>query len=242
MNILENLINSMYKQISNSAEPKVIGVNNGVYQVEFSEKEIKKQKNWSIVESMFLLPKIEDLDIHNKKISKIRINNLTGILIKNAKATDLMGFSPYFFGCSYLVSRNFVNGLIAAEVNTDEYWLNEVVIKDTQNQFYLMYVPMIPDSEIKFNGSLLFPEREYLQRERSYFKVQSFKDYQALIDKGIMFSFEKIMLPVKYKTRNIISIQGASNLFFSKKLLEKMKLRNLSSFIIPKRQIELVFE
>ena len=39
----------MFIQISNSSEPKIIGVKNGVYQVEFSEKEIEKSEDFKLL-------------------------------------------------------------------------------------------------------------------------------------------------------------------------------------------------
>ena len=104
-----------------------------------------------------------------------------------------------------------------------------------------MYIPVIPETEIRFNESLIFPERQYLEPQKSYLKVETYKDYESLIEEGIMFNFERVVLPIKYRDRKIISIQGVGNLFFSTSLIEKLNLECITSFVIPNRQVELVF-
>jgi hypothetical protein len=55
-------------------------------------------------------------------------------------------------------------------------------------------------------------------------------------------NFEKIVLPERYESKKIISIQGLGNLFFSDKLVESCLKENLTSFRISNRKIEISFK
>ncbi len=226
----------LFKQISYNPEPSVIGVNNGIYQLEFKERDLKKNFNYEEIEQILMTFDIAGLN----KIKELPIEHLKGTLLKKAKVTDLMVFSPHLLGHKYLISQKVVDCL-KEMVATREYHLRKVEIEAVKENYYLLFVPMILTNEIDFTQARIFPEREYLSESRTYFEIDSYAEYQNLLDENPLVSFEKICLPKKYQNQDIISVQGAVDLFFSEQLIECLQEAEVTNFRIPKRQIELVF-
>src|SRR5690606_29131003 len=98
----------IFKQIRNSCEPKVIGVNNGVYQVEIDEKHLKKNDNYDEIRRLMYQTDLGFFIENRQRVFDLQIDQLKGKLLKKAKLTDIIGFSPHFFGFEYIVSQKFV--------------------------------------------------------------------------------------------------------------------------------------
>lgn len=49
----------MFRQLCTSAEPEVIGVNNGLYQVDIDEKTLRNNANYGVIETL-----IGEMDVH----------------------------------------------------------------------------------------------------------------------------------------------------------------------------------
>jgi hypothetical protein len=230
-----------FKQITNSAEPKIIGTKNGVYQIEIEDKDLETHPNHKELDRLFISGFKPSINKFNDEVQKIRIQPLKGKVIKKAKVTDLMGFCPYFFSCKYIVSEKIAEVFKSAKIDKSEFRLFPIKLINNDSKFYILFVPMIINEEIFFDQSLIYPSRQAIKENEDYLKIKSFKDYKECIDKSIFTNFEKVVLPKKHQEKGIISIQGISDLFFSERLLEKVSNQNLKSFRIPKRQIELSF-
>jgi hypothetical protein len=154
-----------------------------------------------------------------------------------------MGFTPFIFGFKYVVSENFINCLLDEGVEINEFRVFNIDIENLKENYYLLFVPMIPNSEIIFSKSLLFPEKELLlpRNERKYLQVTNHEEYMKLIKSNSFIRWERICLKSKFESRSIINLQGLSNLFFSDSLLNKMVDNNLSNVLI-KDDVQLVFE
>ena len=90
----------MYYNIRLDWNPKVIGVKNGVYQVEFYKRAYDK-KTYALIDSFFInnksnqYPNEIDLKFYFKKL-------------KSAKKTSFMSFSPHLNHCHFLVDKNTI--------------------------------------------------------------------------------------------------------------------------------------
>lgn len=233
----------MFKQVSNSSETTVIGVRNGIYQIEIDENELKKKKDYPLIEEFFLKAQLSDSSGYNHKVANLKLSTLKGHLLKGAKITDLMGFTPYFFGCPFVVSNEFVNCLLDCRVASTEYRLFNLKLKGVQQDFYLIWLPMIGLKEVNFLQSKIYRSKDMLNPNKEYVEigsVEDFEDYRA--KKRDLTSFEKISLPPTYSSRDIIFVQGIGNLFFSSRLIKTILSHDISGFTIPKLQVELTFD
>ena len=233
----------MFKQISYNPESKVIGVNNGVYQLEFKEKGLKKNTNYREIEETLLATDINKFLNTQNKISDLKIEYLKGKLLKKAKLTDILVFTPFFFGYKYIVSQNFVDCLNEEKVSKSEYHLREVEIINVDIKHYLLFVPMIPSTEINFSKSLVYNRSEALLDEKKQFlDINDYKEYRKSMDEDPFKDFEMICLDKKYEKNSIINCQGATELFFSESLIERLKTRKITNLVVPKRQTHLIFD
>ncbi|PQJ76519.1 hypothetical protein [Polaribacter glomeratus] len=227
----------MFKRITNSSEPNVIGVNNGVYQLEFKGKELKKNINYKEIEETLLIGNIDKFLKDQNGISNLEIKHLKGKLLKKAKLTDIMVFSPFFFGYEYIVSQKFVDCLEEEKVNKNEYHLRKIEIIDVKDNYYLLFVPMIPNTEIVFSESLIYPTFDALSSEKKYFDIKNYEDYIELQEKEPFNSFDKVVLNPKYQERSIIYLQGVTELFLRDSLVEKMLTNDVSSLEVKQKTL-----
>ena len=220
----------MFKRVTNSSEPKVIGVNNGIYQVELHEKELAKHKN------LLTQVNIKGFLDHRDKIFDLDIV-LEGKFLPRAKVTDIMGYTPHLFGFPYLISQKVVECLEEENVSKEEYHLLKVDIKGLDQNYYLLYVPWIRNSEIIFSESLIYSTFDANSHSKKYFDIKDYNDYIELQNKEPFNSFDKVVLSQKYQSKSIISIQGITELFLSDSLVEKILKKNISSFEIKQKTL-----
>jgi hypothetical protein len=231
----------MFKQIDTFAEPKIIGVNNGVYQIEIDEKSLKKNNNYAQIKKLIDTKNVFEFLKMQDHILKTKINYLRGNLLNNAKITDIMGFSPFIFGCKYIVSQNFVDCLIEELVDPQEFHLFKMNIRGLDLDYYLFFTPMIPDTNIIFSKSLIYPEKDLLSQTRNYFEINNYQEYQEINKKSLFNRWEKITLDKKFENNSIINIQSSSNLFFTDSLIERFKSKGITNFY-TKDKIVLAFD
>lgn len=228
--------------ITNSAEPKIIGTRNGVYQVEFTDKELEKHPNFKELDRIFISPSKKEIGEFNREVLNLKIDSIKGELIIRAKITDFMGFCPYFFGCNYLISEKVFEVLNEIQIDKSEINFLPVELRNDSSKYFILFVPMIPHEEIIFTESILYPSRQQILEKKDYFEINSFEEYKENIKKSVFMNFEKIVLPKKYETRKIINTQAVGNLFFSEKLVESCFNSNLTSFQVSNMKIEISFK
>jgi hypothetical protein len=100
----------MYKTITPSSEPSIIGVNNGVYQVELNDKKSFLNKEEKKYYESYFNGNFSSFIIENfKKNNSQKITELLYFPLKKAKETDIVSFSPNEMGLSFLVSQKVIN-------------------------------------------------------------------------------------------------------------------------------------
>lgn len=230
-----------FKLITNSSEPKIIGTRNGVYQVGFTNEELEKHSDFGALDRIFISPGKRKIVEFNKEVLNLKIEPIQGELIKGAKITDFMGFCPYFFGCNYLISQKVFEVFKDFQIDKSQINLLPVELGNDNSKYFILFVPMIPHEEIIFKESILYPSGQQVLENKDYFEISSFKEYKENIEKSVFMNFEKVVLPKAYLTKKIISVQGVSGLFFTDKLVESCMNKNLTSFQVSNRKIEISF-
>lgn len=230
----------MFNQIDISLSKRVTGVNNGVYQVEIDEDFLEKNDNFCEIEKIFYNYDVNLFLQNQQDVFDLKIPKLKAKLVKGAKFTDIMAFSPFVFGFKYIVSQKFVDCLIEINISKSEFKIIPIEIQNAKTDYYLFFTPMISDKEIIFSKSLVYPERDFLEENKNYYKIENYNSYLKLLDKNLFNRWEKVMLNKKYKNYNIVNVQSINNLFFSRVLTEKFESKKIDSLVI-KNQINLCF-
>lgn len=220
----------MFRCIINSSDPKIIGVWNGVYQLEIDEAEIEKGENFSLVDALFLAAVKRDITEYNSKVMDIDMPMLKGHLLRRAKITDIMGFSPFFFGCRYVVSNRFLDCLKRSGASLDEYRAFPLTLKGVDELFYLFWAPMLPAEEINFKESVIYSTAFKPTTHKKYHDVQSYADYCDLREEITMLDFEKVSIPRRYEDWKVLNLQISADLFLSPDVVALMLEEKLTSF------------
>ena len=230
----------MFKRILVSSEPEIIGVTNGIYQVELIEnKEFKYVYN----KMNTLFHDKGDIDTFEQiKAELLNFNfSLTAKLLPNAKLTDFMGYAQYIVGFPYLISQNVMECLKESKVPQKEYFLLKVNIKYPNDKpvsldYYLIYVPWIPSSEIIFSKSLIYDQfKVSLSGERTYIPIKTYKEYLKLEKNNPFLGFDKIVLPAKYKRRKLINLKVTTDYYFHNTLVERLLSKAITGIEIASK-------
>lgn len=231
----------MHKQITYSAEPSVIGVDNGFCQIEFLEEDLREHEHYKIIKQITLKTDVNDFLRIQERIDFSKITPLKGTLLKKAKVTDFMVFAPFFHGCKYVISQKVVDCFKMAGIPKEEYKLMKVIIEGVKTNFYLLFVPLISTEQIDFTNSLLYPEEDALSDKKNYFSIETYDEYKNLIKTNYFNRWQSVGLGNKYHNKYLINIQSIVELFFCEDLIACIQKSDVNNFEIPHRQIKLVF-
>lgn len=222
-------------QVANSSDPDIIGTKKGFYQVEIDQNLLVKHESYEEIERLFFTP-LKGIDEFNEKVFELRSAPIQAKLIKRAVLTDLMGYVPYFFGCSLMISQKFFECIREFGVGDNEFSLIPVRIDGVDDLAYIFFVPLISIERINFKQSTFIDGLN-----QNIVKVNSYKEFIEFNDSGVHLDFHKVCLPKTYRNKTFLRLQGVSKLFFSEELVRFLSKESISSFEISKGQIELIF-
>lgn len=139
-------------------------------------------------------------------------NNIEGTFRYKDDTWDFM--YAYFFRFSMIaaVSEKVKNILEELKVSKEEYVLKPIKVKECEGPYYLMFVKIIPESELLYSQTLF--RNDYTK------EVSRFADNDGRLARSYHFYASDIYLHVKYKCRDIINIQYSSAFFFSQRLVD----------------------
>lgn len=227
-----------FLQIKNSSNPQIIGTTNGVYQVEVDQSALLEHENYNEIDRVFFSP-FKDVVQFNNLALKVTCQPIQARLSKKAVITDLMGFSPYFLGCSFIISQKFLECLREFGVNDNQFNVLPINIRGADISMYILYVSMIPLELIDFRESLLIDASN--PYSKGVATIESYQEFRNGQESGVFFEFQKICIPEKFQRESILNLQAESNLFFSEELVRFLLTKDISGFEILKRQTELIF-
>jgi hypothetical protein len=113
----------MYYNIEMEWDPAIIGVKNGVYQVELDKSSYNKE-TYSLIEQLFMNNDLKSNQEFPKLDYKFYFKKL-----KSAKKTDFISFSPYLNHCHFLIYKSILE--IFKSHNIQHYSVFESVIIDS---------------------------------------------------------------------------------------------------------------
>lgn len=164
-----------------------------------------------------------------------------GRLLKEAKLTDFLVFTPFLFGIPFIVSERVANCLLQYRMDSDNWRLLPVDLEGVDAIFYFLFLPLILEEEIIFSESVVFAGGKMRGKPKTYLSIQSYADYRAALEAHLFVNFERIVLPATYENRTILNIQGVPTPFFAKQVVDDLLNMQASSMVIPSRKIEVAF-
>ena len=219
-----------YRQFDTINEPKIIGVNNGVCQVEIDDRSIDEN-----VEHFFNLSDINYFIENQDKICKRDILIIEASLIKGAKLTYLMDFTPGSFILKHIVSNDLRRALTRSNNGNNSLMFLDINLKDVNANYSLLFVPIIPMSEVVFKKSICYvsKNRRFIKGkgivfDKDYLEINSYSDFQNM-GYSIHNKWEKIVLPSKYKEKSILKLQMSPHLFVAGDISSVIESSNLSN-------------
>jgi len=206
-----------YYQVKATAEPSVIGVKNGVYQLDIDESRMENNNNSYLTFKNFFNYNNKGFWENQDAIELLDPPLIRGNLLKNAKVTDIMGYTPEYTFLTYVFSEKYFD--IVKSFNTVNFKEFEIKLSNIDSKFYLIYFKKVTLQEIFFDKSLIYTGRKILKNEK-YHSISNFDEYSQFIQANPINSFEKIAIPEKYYGKDIIPVQTAGGDFYSERLVD----------------------
>lgn len=138
-------------------------------------------------------------------------NEIVGKIIKRKDYVDFMDFSPACLSLKAVVSAKVKNVFEKIHVHKSEYILKPIKIHGIASDFYLLFVPIIRDTDF------VYPKCKFIDMYNENIKVFQNR-LEFYNDKEIYFP-QEITLIRKYQGYDLLYPQGA-DVFFSNRVLE----------------------
>ena len=206
-----------YYQISVSAEPKVIGVNNGIYQLEIDEKAIDKKDAKFINFIEWFNYKNENFWSKQDIVKLLKSPIIKGKMLKKAKITDIMGYAPEYHCLHNIYSEKYIE--IVKTHGIGDYSIFDFEIENVKEKYYLMFVKTITTPEIIFDNSTLYTGHKIMNNLK-YYSVENYEQFRQLLEREPLIRYEKVAISKEYYGRDIISVQATAGHFYSEKLID----------------------
>ena len=153
-------------------------------------------------------------------------DNLCGKLIKRKNAIDFMDFTPSCLSLvavvSYKVKRVFEN----LNVSKDEYVFKKISIKGYVQEFYLLFLPIIPDTEF------IYPKCIFEDMfDNGCTKI--FNNRAEYYNDSNDYCLKKVALKNIYRDYDLLYPQGGG-FFFSERIVNAMQQENIVGYDLVK--------
>ena len=153
-------------------------------------------------------------------------NGIIGHILKRKNFVDIMDFTPACLSLKAVVSEKVKNIFENLQINEIEYFLKEITITGFENKFYLLFVPIIRDSEF------VYPKCEFVNMfDDSDKKI--FKNRQEYYSDKETYFLQKVTLSSKYQGFDLLYPQG-SDVFFSEKIINAFEREGVIGYDIIK--------
>ena len=216
-----------YNILRISSESKVIGVNNGIYQIELDKSCFSNNKEYE----RFILEFPED--------STIDINHPRPLLykvLKKAKFTDFMGYSQVLKGVPFVLSGKGVS--IFKDFSLKEHSLIEIALKENiEDSYYLFRYPFTENSTINFEKSVFYTQRP--GQDKVYHQIHNEDEFKAFWKQNALWRAEKFVLEESEANYDCIRLR-IGGVFISDKLQKAIETGGLIGQNIPKTNAPII--
>ena len=147
-------------------------------------------------------------------------DNLKGSMLDRKKAVDYMDICPFCPSITAVISGKMKKILEDLNVSKNEYALKCIHIKGYEEEYYVLFIPVIPISEIIFSKSVI--------ETSDNIRINNVEEFETI---HIPKFFRKLTLKEKFKDRELITTR-ALPVFFSDRIVEAMKKENVIGYEI----------
>lgn len=151
-------------------------------------------------------------------------DNLQGKLLKRKNLIDYMDYSPSCLSLRAIVSYKMKHILERLNVSKDEYVLKRIFIKGFSGEYYLLFVPIIRDTEF------IYPRCVFREMFGEH-KITFFNNREEYYEDPKDYDIPILTLKDKYKDYDILSPQ-VCGCFFSERVLNAMREENVVGYDI----------
>lgn len=219
-----------FYQLRCTLDPKIRGRYEMPHTIEITSKELIAYKR-------AMAPNIK-MYFENKAIFFVNMpDNITGRLIKRKDFVDFMGFMPYIISLVAVVSEKIKIVFEKIGVPDSEYAMKPISIQNALDVFYLLFVPIIRDTEY------IYPKCEFVNMFDSK-EIRIFQNREEYYAAPDTYRLKKLTLPIKYASYKVLRTQDTFT-FFSKEILNEFEKDNVIGYDVITRgefNYELEFE
>lgn len=209
-----------YYQLEFTLDPKIRGRYEMPHTVEITSKEfISYTRTFATNIEMY---------VENKAMFYCNMpEGITGKLLKRKTFIDYMDFTPFVFSLVAVISEKIKMIFDNLGVREDECVLKKITIKNEDKNYYLMFVPLIRDTEFIYSKCVFMP---FFDRQQIVLFNSREEYYNSLGD----YTLKKITLPLKYASYKILNPQN-SDVFFSEDIIKAFEQENIQGYEIITR-------
>ena len=211
----------MYHNVDLAWEPKIIGVKNGIYQVEL-DKKFYDEKTYQELESLFIggefSAKQSYPDVNFKFVFK---------KLKSAKKTSFMSFTPHMKHAHFLVDERVISMFRQFNIQRHNYY--EAIIYDSPNEnidtSYSLFYSVLQDWDVIDFENTVFTSGGYGNNPKT---EHSFKDVNDMRNFNGITKVKILALSEKFDTSLDFFYTRLGGYFVSEKLRFELKRLNLT--------------
>lgn len=222
-----------YYNISTAWEPATIGVNNGVYQAELIHKKFERPEDYKELMEFFNYSTYWTRSDHRppKAFDFEYIK-----LLKKAKVTDIISFTPNLMGVDFLISSK-AKGLLDGLNLPKSYFFDASIYtfdkRQVEARYFALYTTYLGFECIDFDKTVFFSRSRGLGKSYHHFSTyQDWKDYWDS-PKHELVQAEKIGLKAEYAKSDFIKTRLGGP-FVSDRLLDRWTNFEVTGFIVRK--------
>ena len=217
-----------YYTVDVAFDPKVIGVRNGVYQIEVGEDNFINHQTYERVTNFFLHSNYWQ---HENVVPDFPIELKQVRLLKKASLTDIMGYSGRLIGCPFAVSERIIN--IFKHFRIQDNYLYPIELYTYEGErittpYYLFYCPFLGFDVVDYENSVLYSGDDLLG-DKQYYSIYSLEEYLALLDSNPFIRFDKLTIAPQ-KELDLYQLR-TGGLFISEPLKEAIELMKLTGLV-----------
>lgn len=233
----------MYYFFRTSSDPKVIGVRNGIYQAEFDKNCFSTKEGFGKYQKLFSAGKIVNEESQIKEV----VSELVNLnLLKSARLTDFLQFSPHLPGVKFLISDRLKNILENFRIADHHFYKTSILDQKTNREhpYYFFYYKSIPITEIVFSKSELFTRKVDIVDGATkfidtFYPINDEHNYRILTSTLFLPNFSRICIASKYKNHDYINVNNHA--FISEELKQRIIDIGITG-ITFNDQCELIFD
>ena len=153
-------------------------------------------------------------------------NGIVGHLLKRKDYIDIMDFTPACLSLKAVVSGKVKKIFEDLQVNKTEYILKELTIKGIESKFYLLFVPIIRDTEF------VYPKCEFVDMSDDS-KKKVYQNRQEYYNDTETYFLKNVTLDAKYQSFDILYPQGM-DVFFTERIINAFEKEGITGYDIIK--------